>query len=114
VRQLAELTLFACVAVLTISTVVFARTPDAEKGKAIFQQSCSVCHGPSGQGDGYRNLTPPPADLTSPTIQGKADEALLGSIREGHPNTAMGTWKMAFSEEEMRDVLAYIRILQEK
>ena len=38
---------------------------DLIRGKNIFMKYCSACHGPSGQGEGYRLLGPHPADLTS-------------------------------------------------
>ena len=80
-----------------------------EKGRAIFQESCAVCHGVSGKGDGYTRFNPPPANLKNTTIQKKTDEALLHAIREGHADTAMGAWKFALSESEIHAVLAYIR-----
>ncbi|WP_417523140.1 c-type cytochrome [Marinovum sp.] len=40
--------------------------PQAEEGRRLFVESCALCHGPSGRGDGPASdgLTPPPADLT--------------------------------------------------
>ncbi len=81
------------------------------KGKQLYKEHCMVCHGPSGKGDGYRLLNPPPADLTSPSIQEKLDADLLRTIHEGRPNTAMGAWKWALSDEEGRAVVAYVRSL---
>ena len=82
-----------------------------EKGKGLYQRLCGACHGKTGKGDGYALFDPPPADLKAPASQKKTDEELLVTIRNGHPNTAMGTWTYALSEEEMREVLAYIREL---
>ncbi|MGE3977635.1 MAG: cytochrome c [Nitrospira sp.] len=83
----------------------------ASKGKQLYEEHCMVCHGRGGKGDGYRLFNPPPADLTSPAVQEKLDAALLKTIHEGRPNTAMGTWKYVLSSEEARDVLAYVRSL---
>lgn len=85
--------------------------PNAEKGWAIFQESCAVCHGASGRGDGYAGFTPPPVDLSSAATKDKSDGELARSIRDGHANTAMGAWKYALSNEEIRAVLVYIRTL---
>lgn len=82
-----------------------------EKGKGIYQRLCVACHGETGGGDGYALFNPPPKDLQAPATQKKRDKELLDIIRNGHPNTAMGAWKYALSEEEMRQVLAYIRKL---
>lgn len=83
------------------------------KGKRLYKEHCMVCHGQGGKGDGYRLFNPPPADLTSPAVQEKLDAALLKTIHEGRPNTAMGTWKYVLSDEEAREVLAYIRSLSQ-
>ena len=78
-------------------------------GKHLYKQNCLVCHGPKGKGDGYRRLNPPPADLSSSSVLGKTDVQLMKTIHEGRPNTAMGAWKWALSEQESKDVLAYVR-----
>lgn len=85
-----------------------------EKGKGLYQRLCAACHGKAGKGDGYALFDPPPADLKALATQKKTDEELLNTIRNGHANTAMGTWKYALSEEEMKQVLVYIRTLGQK
>ena len=86
-------------------------TPDLKKGKMIFVKYCSGCHGPLGQGDGYRILGPSPADLASLASKQQSDTALLRTIHEGKPN--MPAWQFRLSKEDSRDVLAYIRTLAE-
>jgi hypothetical protein len=54
-------------------------------------------------------FTPPVADLTSPAVQ-KLDARLFKSVHDGRPNTAMGAWREALSDE-IWDALAYIRTL---
>ncbi|MEW6245086.1 MAG: cytochrome c [Nitrospirota bacterium] len=82
---------------------------DLARGKALYQRHCAGCHGPQGRGDGYRLLGPEPANLTSPSTKGKSDEELLKTLHEGKPN--MPSWKLRLSEEESRNVLAYVRSL---
>lgn len=93
---------------------VNGQDPAHEKGKGLYQRLCAACHGKAGKGDGYALFEPPPADLKAPATQKKTDEELLDTIRNGHANTAMGTWKYALSEDEMRQVLGYIRTLGQK
>ncbi len=81
---------------------------DARKGKIIFIKYCSGCHGTTGQGDGYRLLGPSPADLTGLSPE-RDDAELLKTIHEGKPN--MPAWRERFTDEESRDVLAYVRTL---
>lgn len=85
---------------------------DPVNGKAVYEKNCAACHGPKGYGDGYTRLNPPVADLASSTTQNKADTDLIKTIREGRPNTAMGSWRFVLSEQEIRDVVAYIRTLR--
>jgi mono/diheme cytochrome c family protein len=81
----------------------------AARGKALYERHCAACHGAEGKGDGYKLLGPDPANFTSPSIKGKSDADLLKTIHEGKPN--MPSWKVRLSDQQSRDVLAYIRTL---
>ena len=105
---------------LIVSLVVFATTaaigviPGApEAGKIIFEERCASCHGPKGLGDGPRApfLSPQPASLITAGISVKSDKELLNVISNGKPRTAMPAWKDLLTEQQQRDVLAYIRKL---
>ena len=83
---------------------------DVARGKTLFVRYCTGCHGPEGGGDGYRFIGgPDPANLTSPSTGKKSDAELLQTIHDGKPN--MPPWKFRLSENESRDVLAYVRTL---
>src|SRR3990167_9317038 len=88
---------------------------DAAKGKTLYagKGGCVNCHGPEGRGDGPagKMLKPPPTNLTGPKTKAKSDAELLKTIREGRPGTAMVAFKGPLSEQESRDLLAYVRSL---
>lgn len=86
---------------------------DPTKGKVVFEKHCMACHGPDGKGSGPMGplLTPPAADYTSESSRAKSDAELLHTIQEGRPGTAMRSFKRWLSKQEMRDVLAYVRLL---
>lgn len=86
---------------------------EADKGKAIYEKLCLTCHGLQGKGDGPTGkvLIPPATDLTSAATNKKSDADLLKIIRDGKPPTAMPAWKGQLSEQEIQEVLAYIRSL---
>ena len=86
-----------------------AQTGDVARGKTLFVRDCSGCHGLQGKGDGYRILGREPANLTAPSTTRKTDVELLKTIHDGKPN--MPAWKVYLSEEQSRDVLAYVRTL---
>jgi mono/diheme cytochrome c family protein len=87
-----------------------AQDHNLARGKVLFVKYCTGCHGPQGEGSGYRFLRgPDPVDLTSPSIGKKSDADLLKTIHDGKPN--MPPWNVRLSGEERRDVLAYVRTL---
>lgn len=102
---------FSIILLSVAQTEAGAAGGNAEKGKVLYVNLCSRCHGVEGRGDGVMKFTPPVADLTAPASQNKLDAALLKTIHEGRKNSAMGAWKFALSDEEIRDVTAYVRIL---
>lgn len=90
---------------------VTAKGGDPVSGREIYVNTCIRCHGIDGKGALGIKLVPPPADLTSLAVQSRLDGTLFRRIHEGKPNTAMGAWKHSLSEEEIWDVLAYVRTL---
>jgi mono/diheme cytochrome c family protein len=84
---------------------------DSVSGREIYVNTCIRCHGIDGTGAQSIRLVPAPADLSSPAVQNRLDGTLFKRIHDGKPNTAMGAWKHALSDEEIWDVLAYVRTL---
>ena len=85
---------------------------DAVTGREIYANTCILCHGIDGKGVRGLQFVPAPADLTSPAVQDRLDGTLFRRIHDGKPNTAMGAWKHALTDEEIWDVLAYVRTLR--
>ncbi len=86
---------------------------DMEQGRDIYRIHCQECHGAEGRGDGPRAalLAPRPGNLVSAATSTKTDEELLAILAQGVPRTAMRGWSDQLSEDERRNVLAYIRSL---
>ena len=82
-------------------------------GQAIFQEHCAACHGPTGKGDGYTTFNPPVADLTSAKVHTQLAPQLIRTVHKGRANTAMGRWESVLSDQEIENVVAYIRSLGE-
>lgn len=87
---------------------------DPAKGKAVYEQRCLACHGAQGKGDGPTGkvLVPPAADFTSAASRKKSDADLLKTIENGKPPTAMVAWKGQLSEQDIQNVLAYVKTLR--
>jgi mono/diheme cytochrome c family protein len=87
---------------------------DPLTGREIYANTCLVCHGIDGKGARGIQLVPAPADLTSAKVQDRLDASLFKRIHDGKPDTAMGAWKNGLTDEEIWDVLAYIRTLRQE
>lgn len=92
---------------------------DAVAGETLFQSTCAACHGPDGKG--LPNLG---KDLTvSEFVKGQPDAELVTFIKGGRPvsdpaNTTGVDMppkggNPALSDEDLFDIVAYIRTLQE-
>jgi mono/diheme cytochrome c family protein len=84
----------------------------ARAGKELFGKHCATCHGPGGKGDGLKIVGAEVADLTSAATQRKLSADLMKTIHEGRPEKVMPAWKWRLSEQQTKDVLAYIRTLK--
>jgi len=86
------------------------RAAGVQEGKKIFEANCSMCHGPTGKGDGPVGaaLTPKPEDLTSREVRAQTDGALYWKISTGRG--AMPSWQ-TLPEKDRWSVVNYIRSL---
>jgi DMSO reductase family type II enzyme heme b subunit len=100
------------------------QTGDEDRGEEIYTHRCAGCHGEEGDGLGpaAERLNPPPRDFTLGLYKIKTtgfedivpnDEDLLRMIRDGMPGTAMPGWGDVLSEQDMWDVIAYLKIFAE-
>ncbi len=90
-----------------------ADTPEnVAAGRQLYQQSCVICHGARGLGDGPAALTlnPRPVNLQLHVPQ-HPDGFLEYWIAEGVAGTAMPEWKDKLSEEQRWQLVRYLREL---
>jgi mono/diheme cytochrome c family protein len=85
----------------------------AETGAVNFNTYCEACHGAAGLGDGPAGqaLDPHPANLPQVASQ-VGDDYLFWRISTGKPGTSMVGWEGVLNEEQIWQVVAYIRTLQ--
>jgi cytochrome c553 len=86
------------------------------QGKRLFEQYCAVCHGKSGEGDGFNayNLDPRPHSLAdSAYMKALSDETLTEIIAFGgkgvNKSVLMPAYQNTLSKAQVSSVVAYIR-----
>ena len=97
-----------------------AQSGNAENGAQIYAKRCTLCHGEEGDADSpaAERLNPPPRDFTLGQYKFKTtafdqdyadDGDLFRMIRDGMPGTAMPGWADILSEQDMWDLIAYLK-----
>lgn len=103
-------TFIAVASIAWAASVSFA-APKKSEGADIFREKCSMCHGIDGKG--YAAIKTP--DFTDPKWQAAhPDKELLNAIENGVQGTAMVAFKDKLSQQQINDVLKYIRSLGAK
>jgi mono/diheme cytochrome c family protein len=88
---------------------------NAENGAKLYKRYCSGCHGPDGRG-GAHTFMPHIQNLTRRDyIEFIPDGFLFTVIAEGGvavgKSSMMPAWKATLSEQDIKDVIAFIRTL---
>jgi cytochrome c oxidase cbb3-type subunit 3 len=99
---------------------VTAYAGNTYEGYTLFNQSCFLCHGTDGKGNGplAKKLDVAPADLTNEKggAVKSSDRRLFGmiqgTVKHGSGNSAMPQWGLAMPENQINSLVSYIRFLQ--
>jgi mono/diheme cytochrome c family protein len=85
----------------------------AADGQKVFMANCQTCHGPEGYGDGPAGAALDPAPRNLAEFQPTAgDDYLFWRIATGRPGTAMVAWQGILKEDQIWQVIAFIRTLK--
>jgi len=95
------------------------RKTELERGRTVYFQACSPCHGIRGDGSGpaATGFDPAPRNFRRgvykfrTTVSGALplDEDLERTVREGLPGTEMPRWKDVLSEQDIKAVVQYVK-----
>lgn len=85
----------------------------AAEGAKVFSANCELCHGAQGHGDGIagQSLEPRPKNLANIQVT-VGDDFLFWRIHEGKPGTAMVAWNGILTDEQIWQVVSFIRTLK--
>lgn len=79
-----------------------------ENGKDRYQARCSYCHRPDGRGGSSSVCL-----ACQKYKHGSKSSSIYATIAAGRPYTKMGAFASSLSTEEIVNIIAYIRYLQE-
>jgi len=89
------------------------------RGEKVFFKECVWCHGPDGAGDGpgALRLWPRPRNFNAGTFKIRTtasgelptDDDLLLTVTNGLPGSAMPSWEGVLTEQERKDVVAFVK-----
>ena len=88
---------------------------DPEAGKAVYQQTCLMCHGAKGKGDGpaAAALNPKPMNFTDASRMSKISlDTRVKAVTEGGASVGaspmMPAFKDTLSPKQIQDVVTYV------
>ncbi len=109
-------------AAVMIGALLFNTFPgwaqNAAEGRKLYANYCVTCHGDKGKGDGAaaKSLPAKPADHTNGVLMNQHDDKFLTAIiaKGGSAvgkSSFMPPWGSALDENQIRDLVAFIRTL---
>jgi len=97
--------------VASTSVVAEPGPGNLKQGQALYQQHCLRCHGArlDGKGPEAVKLSVNPTDFHQYLSRVKGELELEVTIRRGRKATAMHEWDSLLTDQQVTDLIAYIR-----
>lgn len=92
-------------------TLAETRLSKIDMGQRIYQRNCLHCHGVTldGKGPDAASLSVPPANFHTYLSRLKDDAEFEKTIKQGKQFLGMHNWKDTLTDEQVHDLIAYIR-----
>ena len=103
-------------AAAAIKNPVAATPQSIAAGQETYRKSCAPCHGIKAEGGSGNDLIPASPDLTDEMWDhGSTDGAIFDNIKNGvAPDFNMTPWKDMLKDEEIWNVVNYVRSIAKK
>jgi cytochrome c553 len=95
-------------------TILAVSSAYGQEAKQLYEQTCAMCHGPSGKGDGptAQVLQPKPANLAT-ALKGKDAAYLTKLLKEGGASVGksplMPSYEGILNDEQIRSLIKYVQ-----
>ncbi len=107
--------------VICLGFISNIQAADIAAGKLKFEQLCATCHGLQGKGDGAASaaLTAKPRNFADVALMSKKTDADLAKVIKngGAANglsPMMPAWGAALSDQDIANLIAYVRTFSQK
>ena len=94
--------------VLSTASVAFAQS----EGEAIYKAKCQMCHGATGNGDSPAGRTMKVKPFSDPEVTKLSETAMVDIAMNGQ--NKMPAFKGKLTDDQIKDVVAYIHTLLKK
>ena len=99
--------------IVSMTSGVLAETPPGYPGhgQKLYEQHCLRCHGSrlDGNGPDANSLRLRPTNLRTYLMMGRGSSDVENVIREGRKDTPMHAWGAVLLDQDIYDLVAYIR-----
>jgi mono/diheme cytochrome c family protein len=119
-RYLLHMAITLLFTTLLLSPITLMAGADAQRGKRLYQQYCTPCHGQKGNGRGPRArneaLQPPPRDHTNGFYMNMQNDVRLFKVikfggKANNLSHIMPQWKHILNDKQIFSIIAFIRTL---
>ena len=87
------------------------RAAQVERGRAVYEDRCTRCHGADGQGRTRMAETVEPPDLSDPAWQrARSDARMIASVANGRGQ--MPAFRKRLTRQDIAASIAYVRTLR--
>jgi mono/diheme cytochrome c family protein len=106
--MLKKFTHLCVVSILAIGATAFAQGSGAD----TYKSKCQMCHAADGSGNTPAGKSTKVNPFTSPDVVKMSDDDLIAVTKKG--KNKMPAYAGKLSDDQIKDVIAYIRTLQKK
>ena len=100
------------ISAILLCTFAVACACAEQKAASVYKTNCIACHGATGEADTPAGKALNATSFSTPDSLNKSDAELVAIIKNGKDK--MPPWSEVLTDEQVKDVIAYIRTLKKE